>query len=390
MTTQTNKTILKYDITNVAETALHTLKDGNDGPVLALLEQGAAPNQTDGYGFTALHRAAQFNRPALTYALLRFGANPNVVTLPDNRGLPVGKTPLMTAAGRGFEDVAAVLIANKADLNLRNEDGYNALIGAIYGKHAGTVRLLRKVGIEVGLMEAGWLGEVSLIQDLLDKTNRPFDGAAENALCGAATIGHENAALLLLQWGVSPNVSERKLQGLSALMRAAQEGHENITRLLLDVGADPNRTNQNGAAPLLSAVESVKGRNSAIVNLLLERGANPSTQTKSGWTPLMMVACYGDALIAEMLLVHGADANAFTDQKAAAAEGIQTSSALSQAIANAQVEVVRVLLRYGANPNAKNSDGKTACDTSSRYRNRPFPRRRQEQNEIWELLCGAA
>lgn len=377
----------KYDPHTVADTILHTVAKNGDGPALALLEQCADPNQTDRNGFTALHRAAQFNRPALVYALLRFGANPNLVTLPNRSGLTVGKTPLMTAAERGFDDVVSVLMAGKADTNLRDEHGHNALIGAIYGKHAGVVRLLRNAGIEVGLMEAGWLGEVPLLQTLLVKTAPSSSDAAQNALCGAATMGREAAVRLLLQAGVSANASEKKLRGLTALMRAAQEGHLEIVRLLLDAGADPNRTNQSGATALLSAVESVRGRNAKVVNLLLERGANAHAQTSSGWTPLMMVACYGDAEIAETLLAHGADPDAFTDEKAsAAAEGCQTTSALRLAIANARLETVRVLLRCGANPNAVNNGGQTARDVAERYINRSFRGELAERAEILALF----
>jgi len=57
-----------------------------------------------------------------------------------------GFTPLHRAAGRGNKEVAELLIAEGADVNVKNEDGDTPLDAAIYGKKPQTADLLRKHG----------------------------------------------------------------------------------------------------------------------------------------------------------------------------------------------------------------------------------------------------
>jgi len=53
---------------------------------------------------------------------------------------------LHRAAGRGNKEVAELLIAEGADVNVKNEDGDTPLDAAIYGKKPQTADLLRKHG----------------------------------------------------------------------------------------------------------------------------------------------------------------------------------------------------------------------------------------------------
>ena len=73
--------------------------------------------------------------------------------------------------------------------------------------------------------------------------------------------------------------------GLTALTFAAREGDIESARKLLDAGADVNQTTEYGWTPLLTAVNN---RNYRLALLLLERGADVNRANKGGWTPLYL------------------------------------------------------------------------------------------------------
>ena len=145
--------------------------------------------------------------------------------------------------------------------------------------------------------------------------------------CGAeptlplAIVAARNATdlvrTLLLQ---KHDANERDEHGLTPLMWAARAGAVDAMQILLDGGADPNaRDVMNGWTALFHAIH--KGQAGA-VRLLLERGVDPNRPARM-LTPLAMAAADRDPTIVELLLAHGADANA---------RGIGGSTALSVAV----------------------------------------------------------
>lgn len=132
---------------------------GHEALSIFLLDKGADPNASDGYGITALHYAAlkglailggvRFRPTFLSYlfrpnmqelvkALLAHGANPNarivkVPPLPDSRPLvmsPVGATPFLLAAASYDARLMRILAANGADPLLATEENTTPLIMA--------------------------------------------------------------------------------------------------------------------------------------------------------------------------------------------------------------------------------------------------------------------
>lgn len=90
-----------------------------------LLAQGANPNAADQAGYTALYSAAGSDYgAAAAKALLKYGADPNAKSLN-------GRTALHQAASQGAIEVMKVLIAHKADVNIRDNEGYSPMYGAI-------------------------------------------------------------------------------------------------------------------------------------------------------------------------------------------------------------------------------------------------------------------
>lgn len=129
------------------------------------------------------------------------------------------------------------------------------------------------------------------------------------------------------------------------LRRAAAAGDASTVAKCLDQGAAINTHTEHKETPLLLAAR----RGSVpTVRLLLERGAKVDAQSTSGVTALWWVAARegempGRAMLAEMLLVRGADPNV----QGRSNGGI---TPLGWSAAKADPTMVAVLLRYGADP----------------------------------------
>jgi ankyrin repeat protein len=87
-----------------------------------------------------IHDAAQRGDLAKIKALLK--DHPHLVFSKDNFGL----TPLHWAALAGHKDVAALLLANKADVNAQSKGGWGPLNLAAENGHKNVAALLRQHG----------------------------------------------------------------------------------------------------------------------------------------------------------------------------------------------------------------------------------------------------
>jgi ankyrin repeat protein len=127
-------------------------------------------------------------------------------------------------------------------------------------------------------------------------------------------------------------------RGLTPLMWAARTGAVDAMATLLDAGADPGaRDRLNGWTPLFQAVH--KGQAGA-VRLLLERGVDPNLPA-GRQRPLAMAAADRDPAIVQLLLAHGADANA---------RGAGGSTALSVAVSGGALTDLDRPLLGGCHP----------------------------------------
>ena len=125
----------------------------------------------------------------------------------------------------------------------------------------------------------------------------------------AAAHGHENAVLLLLQWGtrVDGNVNadvSTSVAGKTALHLAASSGHVGVTRLLLLQGAKCDIPCSREETPLHGA--SVGGH-IQVGSWLLQAGAKVNARCSSGQSPLRYAVNHGQEGMARFLIEHGAD-----------------------------------------------------------------------------------
>lgn len=216
---------------------------------------------------------------------------------------------LFQAVEGGDAKKVKTLIDKGADVNSRDEKKQTPLMKAAVQGRAALVEALLKAGADVNA------------RDFLDR----------NALLLALVRGHEKAARQLIEAGADPNSAG--LSGKTALMTAASAGLTDIVKLLLDKGAEVNAQDKLGLTALSWAVPA---GHTDVVKLLLDKGANVNAADVDGNTPLMWAAGVRQV-------------TAETDT------GVWTAAGGAW-----NPQIIGILLKAGADLEAKNKAGKTA------------------------------
>lgn len=123
------------------EAFLNAVKEGDPNKALELANQpGSRVANYRGYnGDTALHIVTRKRELDWVGFLLNRGADPNV-------GDANGDTPLIVAAGIGFEEAGAFMLAKGARVDAINRRGETALAVAVQQRHPRMVELLLRAG----------------------------------------------------------------------------------------------------------------------------------------------------------------------------------------------------------------------------------------------------
>ena len=241
-------------------------------------------------------------------------------------------------------------------------------------------------------IQCGHLYHPSCLGDLyraLDKTiscvlcnqpaQLPLDIIIEDQFIQFAREGNIHWLRLLLKWGVDVNHAD--IDGNTALHLACFHQHKEAINVLLEYGVDTNIQNNAGLRPIelvheseketlivleafiesqLSLFESLaQGKRKKLADYLAE-GGNPNLQDgDNNQTSLLGIAAkYGHEKLAGMLLQHrDLDLNK-TD-----AAG---NTPVMVAARNGHLEVVKLLLYYGAEFDAINDDGDTPLILATR------------------------
>ncbi len=317
--------------------ALHyAVSSGNKGMSEVLLAHGAKVDAKDVSGSTALMLAARSGFKTIAEMLIAHGADVNA-------GDAKGSTALIAAITAGNRAVTELLLANKADVNLKTRDGLTPLIAAVNAGQPDTVTLLLKHGADTRSKMAD------------DHASTPRWTALD-----AAIVMNDNATIkLLLENHADPNatfdlgdrgnVHERDS---TPLILAAGWQHRESAQILLANKAEVNWRNGQGTTALWIAVNK---NDTALVGLLLDNGADPKIKydTANGWTVLHLAARDRRKELAELLLAHGANANA---------QDNTGETPLHLAVSLGEREMVALLLAHGADANLKDHQGQTALD----------------------------
>lgn len=294
-----------------------------------------------------------------------------------------GASALLVAAREGHFAVVELLVAQGANVSLKNQNQSSALqFASLHGYAAVATFLLMQSEV------------VQRIDDM--------NASGYSALHCAAREGHVEIARLLLDHGANIEVTS---DGWHPLHTACVKDHVEIARLLLSRGANVNAAMGDGVTPLHHAVlhgsvklaellldvgagvETCAGDSRmsplhlaalrgdvAMIKFLLNRGAHVDTESAAGTTPFVTAAQHGHLDTVAFLVsidaqwkerkspLHVVTANGFTDVlKFLIAEGVDVDlsdeyglTPLCVAVVSGQVDALHVLIAAGASANVVN------------------------------------
>lgn len=357
-------------------TPLHLASSRGHAPVVArLLEAGSKPKLVTETGVQPIHLAAQAGSADAVRFLLERGADVNAVDATH------GRTPLVFAASQNRLEAMRMLI----------EKGANSLLTTTvidYGQRSqadSAARLTRDRVI------TATTGRTPVAPPQFDP---PQTGRAATTGVGGQAAGGQGAAPGRGRAGGLPGgprpISDiqqiGRQGGMSALHYAARDGFAGAATMLIDSGVDVNLpTAGDRSTPMLVAI--INGHYDLAMTFL-KRGGNPNLVSDDGAAPLFVTLNNEWALrtwypqptaaaqqrashlqLMEALLQAGADPNARTVSHIwyaaynAGRMGVDYTGATAfwRAAYSLDVEAMRLLVRYGADPNiATMSYGATA------------------------------
>lgn len=244
-----------------------------------------------------------------------------------------GFSPLHTAAAQSSEDQVLILLYRSADCSLRTNQQFT-----------------------------------------------PFHSALTNPI-----LQYSDTVLSRLLERSGADVRDETLDGISAIHIAAETGHLPVVEWLYKKGADLKAIDNDRRTALHRAASSVDTGATRVIDFLVERGLDPTMIDDGGRTPLhhtfdaygeyATVSHDADTALARVqrLIYHGAEPGAQDEQG---------STLLHIAAWHRHIDLVKLLLRKGADATARNCEGLMPIDNT-----------RDEENvdkEIRDLLLSAA
>ncbi|KAM9053199.1 ankyrin repeat and SOCS box protein 3 isoform 1-T1 [Megaptera novaeangliae] len=194
-------------------------------------------------------------------------------------------------------------------------------------------------------------GNVKVLRKLL-KNGRSVDVADNRGWMPIHEAAYHNSLeclQMLIRADSSKNyIKTKTFEGFCALHLAASQGHWKIIQILLEAGADPNATTLEETTPLFLAVENGQ---IDVVRLLLHYGADVTgSHSMCGWNTLHQASFQENAEIIKLLLKKGANKECQDDF------GI---TPLFVAAQYGKLESLSILISSGANVNCQALDKAT-------------------------------
>jgi ankyrin repeat protein len=371
-----------------------------------LLSAGADAKLANRYGVTPLALAVSSGSPVLIRLLLDAGADANDVD-------PAAETMLMIASRVGVADAVRVLLERGAVVDTRDKTyQQTALMVAIRENHSAIVQMLIERGADVNAKTRtgqtpqwvlpnsvpGFGHGIGIVRGGLPPrgSRQPIPGSL-TPLLYAARDGRLEATKLLL--AAKAEINQTDANAITPLLMAIVNNRVDVAQFLIQKGADIQATDWYGRTPLWAAIETrnMDVDNATLANsierepmlevikVLLERGAKVNVRMKevppvrraflrvtgslawvdfTGQTPFLTASLAADLTVMRLLLKHGADPNIGTFEgttplMAAAGVNWVYSQTFDEGAA-ARLEAVKLCHELGNDVNAVNSMGLTA------------------------------
>jgi ankyrin repeat protein len=359
--------------------------------VRVLLRERVEVNGTDVDGSTALHHAVRADDLAMTDELIKAGANVAATNL-------FRISPIYIAAENGNAAIARRLLDAGADVNTIDGTGDTLLMAAVRAGNQDLVQLLLERGAQVNAAEPD-LGHTALMYAVRE------DNAAlvklllaRGALIEARTrvgakpevrppgAGGGSHGVGIVRGGVPPQGEQLPTPGgMTPLLFAARAGARAAAEALVAAGATLNTADPNGMTPLMMAITN---NQLDVAQLLVEKGADVRAADAYGRTPLwaaveirnldMRSGATDNGVDREaamrliaLLLDTGVDVNArvkeFPPQRRymlplGSLEWVDFTgqTPFIRAAQSADVPVMRLLLKKGADPSVTTFNGTSA------------------------------
>ncbi|XP_048252195.1 serine/threonine-protein phosphatase 6 regulatory ankyrin repeat subunit A-like [Haliotis rufescens] len=234
-----------------------------------------------------------------------------------NRRGMLYQTPVMLAAVRGHVEVYDLLVSERADLSLTDDNGYDCLMLACMGGSMTIVKRLLSV-ITFDINRRGWRNQTPVmlaaqrghveVYDLLvsEKADLSF---IDFHLCDCLMLACEGGSMPIVKHLLSSitfDINRRGSVKQTPVMLAAQRGHVEVYDLLVSMGADLSLTDEANNDCLMYACV---GGSTPIVKHLLSL-KNAVDINRRGWlkrTPVMVAAVRGQVEDYTLLVSEGAD-----------------------------------------------------------------------------------
>ena len=393
-----DKTVSPNTATADGTTALHWAVNRGDAEMVDILvAAGANVSAANRYGVQPLSLAAENGDAAVMDRLLKAGADPNT-------SMPEGETVLMTAALSGKVDVIKTLLVHGAKVNARDEFlGETALMWAAGRNNADAVRMLVEFGADINIRTNHAARSTGMKEGGYSTSSPPPTGFT--AFLFAVREGQMEAAKALLAAGA--NVNDTVSDGESALVIAAANADWELANYLLDKGADPNLAGAGWNA-LHQAVRERRPNNFfgmpgpistgsldsiEVIKKMIAKGANINAQmtrngmkdgqrnrlNRLGATAFLLAAKNTDVEVMKLLLAAGADPNIPTADKTTplmVASGVKIwnpgeDGGSLPGMEQEVLEAVKICIEQGNDVNAANIYGDTPLHGTA-YRGAPL------------------
>src|SRR5215472_9485018 len=329
------------------------IQDGKRAAALEMIRAGADVNEAQPDGTRPIHWAVyRFDYDVLD-ALIAKKAKLDVTN-------EFGSTPLAEATKEGDARMVKTLLAAGSGTEGANADGQTALMIAIKNGDLPVFNLL---------IDAG--AKVNAVEKVQDQTPLMWAAAAgrnapEMVKVLIAKGANVNARAKFNDWAgqitSEPRAQYHTYGGLTPLLYAARSGCYACVEALVSAGADVNLPNNEGMTPMMIALDNSQN---GIAKFFLDHGANPKVWDIYGRTALYVAIDHAPGPAA----AGGGGGGAFGGGRGAGGQGGRGGGggAVASGPQVSSMEIINLLLAAGVNPNTELNQRRPEAGSGGRF-----------------------